>query len=176
MREEDSLVLECLEDVHYSLEEALNRVRKVRTVHVAKLEDFLAELRSLRRTIEEVSQPARLVVEQLQDAWLKGWQVALETEHIRQGYVAVRSVKVEPFGNIRVSLGELEIAWRDGNYSYYFYPDKVELRAVDEKSSIKFFFSLAFNMQNVEKFPELLSAPNVAYIHPQLEQWLKKVL
>ncbi|CAA7601241.1 Hypothetical protein DEACI_1895 [Acididesulfobacillus acetoxydans] len=176
MREEDSVVLECLEDVHYALAEALKRIGKVRTVHVAMLENNLADLRSLRRTIEEVSAPARLIVEHLLEAWLNGWLVALETESLRLGYVRVRSVKVEPFGNICVSLGDLDITWRDESVSYYFYPDKVELRAADEKSGIKFFFALAFAMQNVRRFPDLPGSLQVAYIHPQMEQWIKKVL
>ncbi|MHB1651202.1 MAG: hypothetical protein ACYCVD_01840 [Desulfitobacteriaceae bacterium] len=175
MRENDDLVLECLEDVHYFVEEALKRVNKVRTVQITELEHILEELRSQRRTIEEISHPARLIVEQLLEAQLKSWQVALETEHFNQAYSSVRNVKVEEFGLIRVRLGDLEISWRDRDYLYYFYPDKVELRAVDEKSAIKLFFSLAFSLQAVEKFPEILSSPNVIYVHPQLEKWLKKV-
>lgn len=175
MREKDDIVLECLEKAHYNLEVTLKRVQKIRTVQVIKLEQVLQEFRTLRRTMEELTFPARLIVEQLFNVQLKGGQVALETEHFNQALSLVRNIKVEEFGLIKVWLGDLEISWRDRDYSYYLYPDKVELRAVDEKSAIKLFFSIPFSLQTVEEYPELLSSSNVAYIHPKLEKWLKKV-
>lgn len=175
MREDDSLVLECLEEVYFFVDRILKRLPKNRTVQVIKLEQIFQELRSQRRVLEELSYPARLIVEQLLEIQLKDGQVALETEHFRQTLAPVRQITVEEFGLIRVWLGNLEISWRDRDYAYYFYPDKVELRAVDEKSAIKLFFSLAFSLQTVEEFPELLNSPNVVYIHPKLEKIFKKV-
>lgn len=174
MREDDEL-LECLEDIHFCFLEALKRVQKVRSVHVLQLEKWAEDLRSQRRIFEDISIPARLIIEHILESQFKGGKVAVEAEHIKQSYTSIGSVKVEEFGIIKVVLGEAEISWRDENYSYYFYPDKIELRAVDEKSAIKLFFTLAFGRQMVEKFPEILRSPNIAYIHPQLEKWLKKV-
>lgn len=150
-------------------------VAKMRNIHVAQLERVVEMLRAQRRILEELSTAARIVVEQLLESELKGGQVAVEAEHFTQAYEYVRHIRVQEFGLITVRLGALEISWRDSNYTYYFYPDKVELRAVDEKSAIKLFFSRAFGLQMIEQFPELLASPNVAYIHPQLENWLKKV-
>ena len=175
MREEDEALLECLEDVYQNFEIALNKARKFRSIHVQKFEQILNELKSERRVFEDISIPARLIVEQLLESQFKVGQVGLEAEYLRQPFTGVEAVKVEEFGIIRVKLGEVEISWRDGNYSYYFYPDKVELRATDEKSSIKLFFSISFNRQSLERFPEILSSPNVVYIHPQLEKWIRKV-
>lgn len=175
MREEDSILLECLEDVYHSFEKALKKAQPVRSIHVQKFERLLVELRSERRVFEDISIPARLIVEQLLESQFKVGQVALEAERFRQGFTAVSSVKVEEFGIICVKLGELKISWRDGNYLYYLYPDKVELRATDEKSAIKLFFSISFNRQTLERFPEILISPNVVYIHPQLENWIRKV-
>ncbi len=172
---EDSHVLECLEDIHYFLEEALKPIAKVRSIHVSQLEHVLKGLRGQRRILEELSPAARIVVEHLLESELKGGQVAVEAEHFIQDYAFVRRIHVEEFSLIKVLLGGLEISWRDGNYTYYFYPDKVELRAVDEKSAIKLFFSRAFSLPGIGVFPELLVSPNVAYIHPQLEKWLKEV-
>lgn len=176
MREtEDAILLECLEDVHLAFEKSLNKVHKVRSIHVQKFERLLEELRSVRRIFEDISFPARLIVEQLLESQFKIGQVALEAEYLRQPYTGVEAVQVEEFGIIRVKLGELEITWRDGNYNYYLYPDKVELRAIDEKSSIKLFFSISFNRQTLELYPEILTSPNVVYIHPQIEKWIRKV-
>ena len=175
MREEDEALLECLEDVYYNFEIALKKTQKIRSIHVQKFEQLLNELRSERRVFEDISIPARLIVEQLLESQFKVGQVALESEYLRQPFTGVEAVKVEEFGIIRVKLGEVEISWRDGNYSYYLYPDKIELRANDEKSSIKLFFSISFNRQSLERFPEILTSPNVVYIHPQLEKWIRKV-
>ena len=173
MREEDSLLLECLEDVYHTFEKALKKAQKVRSIHVRKFEQILEELRSERRAFEDISIPARLIVEQLLESQFKVGQVALESEYLRHSFACVDAVKVEEFGIIRVKLGEVEITWRDGNYSYYLYPDKVELRAIDEKSAIKLFFSIPFNRQTLERFPEIITSSNVVYIHPQLETWIR---
>ncbi|MDR3602719.1 MAG: hypothetical protein P4L49_19950 [Desulfosporosinus sp.] len=173
MREEDAILLECLEDVYHTFEKALKKAQKVRSIHVRKFERLLDELLSERRIFEDISIPARLIVEQLLESQFKVGQVALEAEYLKQPFTGVESVKVEEFGIIRVKLGEVEISWRDGNYSYYFYPDKVELRAADEKSAIKLLFSIAFNRQTLERFPEILTSPRVVYIHPQLEKWIR---
>ncbi|MGC7872370.1 hypothetical protein ACPUYX_12680 [Desulfosporosinus sp. SYSU MS00001] len=175
MREEDTMLLECIEDVYHSFERALKKVQKVRSVHVRKFELLLEELISERRAFEDISIPARLIIEQLLELQFKVGQVALEAEYLRQPFSSVESVKIEEFGIILLKLGELEVRWRDGNYSYYLYPDKVELRANDEKSAIKLFFSIPFNQQTLERFPEILRSPNVVYVHPQLEKWIRKV-
>lgn len=175
MREEDSIFLEHLEDLYHNFEMVLKKARKIRSIHLLKLEQLLDELRSERRVFEDISIPARLIVEQLLESQFKVGQVALEADYLRQPFTGVESVKVEEFGNIHVKLGEAEVSWRDENYSYYLYPDKVELRATDEKSSIKLFFSIPFNRQSLERFPEILDSLNVVYIHPQLEKWIRKV-
>lgn len=172
---EDSRVLESLEDIHHFLEQALKPIAKVRSIHVSQLEHVLEGLRSQRRILEELSPAARVVVEHLLDSQLKGGQVAVEAEHFTRAYAFVQRVYVEEFGLVKVLLGGLEISWRDSSYTYYFYPDKVEFRAVDEKSAIKLFFSHAFSTQSIEQFPELLTSPNIVYLHPQVEKWLKKV-
>ncbi|MDR3540039.1 MAG: hypothetical protein P4L69_03585 [Desulfosporosinus sp.] len=175
MREEDAILLECLEDVYHAFEKALKKAGKVRSIHVRKFERLIDELLSERRVFEDISIPARLIVEQLLESQFKVGQVALEAEYLRQAFTGVESVKVEEFGIIRVKLGNVEISWRDGSYSYYLYPDKVELRATDEKSAIKLLFSIAFNRQTLERFPEILTSPKVIYIHPQLENWMRGV-
>lgn len=176
MKEEDFLLLECLEDIHHVLEQSLKKISKLRSVHVVHLEEWAEELRNHRRVFEEVSLPARLIIEHIMHCKQKTGQVALEAGQISQTFSSVGSIKVEQFGIIKIKLGELEVIWRDGSYSYYLYPDKVELRAIDEKSAVKMLFSLAFTRKTVEKFPELVLSPNVAYIHPKLEQWLRSDL
>lgn len=170
----DDLLLECLEDVYHSLEIALRKLGNVRSIHVAEMERLAEELRSERRIFEEISGPARLIVEHLLECQHKNALVSLEAEQISQPFATVGKVSVSPFGMIKLNLSNLELVWRDGNYTYYLYPDKTELRARDEKSGIKLFFSLPFSKQLFEEFTELHAAKNLAYIHPQLEKWMDK--
>jgi hypothetical protein len=174
VREEDYLLLECIEDIHHVIGQSIKKISKLRSVHVAQLEEWAEQLRDHRRIFEEVSLPARLIIEHLMHSQHKSGQVALEAGQLSQTFSSIGRIKVEQFGIIKIKLGELEVTWRDGSYTYYIYPDKVELRAVDEKSAVKLLFSLSFTRQTVDKFPELLISPNVAYIHPQLEKWLKR--
>ena len=175
MRSEDMLVLEALEDIHNVLEQSLKKICKVRSVHVQQLEDWAEEVRNFRRIIEEISIPARLIVEHLMDCRHKAGEVSIETGQMTLAFSSIGSIKVEQFGIIRLQCGQLETSWRDNNYNYYFYPDKVELRAKDEKSAIKILLTYPFTQQILEKYPELIRCPNVAYIHPQLEQWSRQV-
>jgi hypothetical protein len=175
VREEDLLLLECLEDIHRVLDRSLKKISAVRSVHVTHFQEWADELRNNRRIFEEISFPARLIVEHLMHTQHRSGQVALEAGQLSQTFSSISGIKVEQFGIIKFKLGDLEVTWRDGSYTYYLYPDKVELRAVDEKSAVKLFFSIAFSQQMVEKFPELVQSPNVVYIHPELEQGLKKV-
>ncbi len=173
---DDDLLLDSIEEIHRVLQATLNRLNKVRSVHVLQFERWSEELGSLRRIFEDISLPARLILEHLLESKHQGGLVALEAEHLRQAPSGVKAVQVQEFGIIKLTLGELEIAWRDNDYSYYFYPDKVVLHATDEKSALKLFFSLGFRRQLVELFPDLADSPNVVYIHPQMEEWLKKVI
>ncbi len=175
MREEDVLLLECLEDISHAIDQSLKDVVKIRSVHIPHLEELAEEIRNYRRIFEEISLPARLIIEHLMHCRQKYGQIALETGQITLAFTGIGKIKVEQFGIIKLKLGECELSWRDGDYKYYFYPDKVELRASDEKSAIKILFSYMFSQQIVEKFPELNHCPNVVYIHPQIEQWLKQV-
>jgi hypothetical protein len=175
MSQDDFQVLECLDDIYLALEKSLKKIEPVRSIHRLQLEHWVDEIRNHRRIFEEISLPARLVVEHLMSIQLITGQVGLETGQLSQSFSSIRGINIEQFGIIKIMLGELEVSWRDENYSYYFYPDKVELRARDEKSGVKLFFSIAFTRQAVEKYPELLRSPKVSYIHPQLEKWLKKV-
>ena len=175
MRIDDMLFLESLEDIYQVIEQSLKKVSKVRSVHVAHFEEWAEEVRSLRRMFEEISIPARLIIEHLMHCRNKSGQVSLETGQMSLAFTSIGSIKVEQFGIIKIKCGELETSWRDSSYNYYFYPDKVELRAKDEKSAIKILLTYAFTQQIVEKYPELIHCPNVVYIHPQLELWSRQV-
>ena len=67
-------------------------------------------------------------------------------------------------------IDSLEITWRDADYNYMFYPDKVILRPkAAGKSDIFLYFSYAFKYGNVlSRFPEVASDPQTIYWHQEL--------
>jgi hypothetical protein len=164
--------MECLEDIYHFVENERRKTGKDPSVHSLLLEKLAQELLSQCRIFEEISYPARLIVEHLLEIQLKFGMAAIEADQILQNYMLVQYVRIEEFGLIRVGLGQLELSWRDGNYQYYLYPDKVELRAMDEKSAIKLFFSQAFSAQLIQRFPEVEQDQKVAYIHPEFKKCL----
>jgi len=171
VHKEDEELLDCIEQAYRFLEKSLLHLKKIKSVHVTKLETWSEDLRSQRRIFEDISLPARLITEYLLELQYNAGQVAIELDHLRLFSNNVCNVKVEEFGIIKVVLGDLEIFWRDCDYYYYFYPDKAVLRANDERSSIKLFFSVDFSKHISTRLAELNELSNVKYIHPQIEQW-----
>jgi hypothetical protein len=137
----DALVMESLEDIYHFIENERRKMGKDAFVHALLLERMAQNLLSQCRMFEEISYPARLIVEHLIDTQIKLGMAALESERVVQNFAMIQYVKVEEFGLIKVGLGHLKFVWRDGDYQYYLYPDKAELRALDEKTAVKLFFS-----------------------------------
>lgn len=171
---DDALILECLEEVLRVISGSINNIQHNRSIDFRCLEQWAAEISDHRRIIEEISAPARMILEHILECKYKGAQIAVEAGQLSMRSASVLKIRVEDFGLIKLRLGELDLVWRDADYKYYFYPDKVELRAIDEKSAIKLFFSMAFSKQHVSRFSQLTKASNVVYIHPQIEQWIRK--
>lgn len=172
---DDQILLDNLEGIYYELQNAIIRLKPTRSIYIKQLEKLADKISTQRKILEDISIPARLICEHILECQTKNGQISLEGDHLKQVSSPVGDLRIDDFGLICLVLGELEFAWRDENYTYYFYPDKVELRAVDEKSAYRLFFTLPFNRQTVAKFPEILYLPNVVYTHPQFEKWCEKV-
>lgn len=80
------------------------------------------------------------------------------------------AITVEEWGNIRLSLGSIELSWRDAEYQYMFYPDKVILRPNDlSKGEIYLYFSYAFKYSDLLKqYQDVASDPQTCYWHEDL--------
>lgn len=170
MQQEDELLLESLERIYRVLELETAQLKEIKSIHVEKIIEIEDEIRAYARIIEEISVPARMILEHVLVLKDKSGQMAVESSNINHNFSEIRNIKIDKFGLINIKTGGLELSWRDIDFNYYFYPDKVELRSKDEKSSIKLFFSLNFGRQTVKKFADIKKDQGVIYIHPMLNQ------
>jgi hypothetical protein len=172
MLREDQILLESFERIFQVLKDETLNLQGTKSVHVERIRQWEKEIRAYSRILEDISLPARLILEHILQMKYKSGQMAVEAENIVQDFSGINEVRVEEFGVIKISTGNIQLAWRDGIYNYLLYPDKVELRTVDEKSTIKLFFSHNFGRQDVHKFSAVAESPQLLYLHPVLQKYL----
>ncbi|MCL1792077.1 MAG: hypothetical protein FWG40_12200 [Peptococcaceae bacterium] len=165
---QDERILASLERISSVFNQELGDIQQDSSVHIQQLSAWSEEIRAYIRLFEEISSPARLVVEHVLDLKFNDGLLGVETENIKMDRSIIDSMQIFEFGVIQVVVGNMQLSWRDGDYNYYFYPDMVELRTADEKSLIKLFFSRNFARQTQVQFAALKNLPQVIYIHPEL--------
>jgi len=172
MQEHDQRLLESFERIFKVLKSEVENLKDLKSIHIELIKQLEAEVRTQARIIEEISLPARLILEHILELKHKSGQIAIETEYITQSFSSIFDVRIEQFGLIIISIGDLQLSWRDNNYNYLLYPDKVEIRNVDEKSTIKLFFSRDFGKQIINKFSAIINSPQLHYLHPSLKDFI----
>ena len=120
-----------------------------------------------RRLIEELSLPCRFILEHFSFFLGKpDYTIGFKYGKVQAGRGLLTAIGVEEWGNVRLSLGGIELTWRDADYQYMFYPDKVILRPNDiSKSEICLYFSYAF------RYSDLLAQFQDVAVHPQTVYW-----
>jgi hypothetical protein len=164
----DDILLSSLEKIAGVMNQELHCLQNVNSVHLRQISAWADEIRAYIRVFEDISLPARLAVEHILDLKYNDGLLGVETEIVKQERTVVDSIQVHEFGVIHLSVGNMQMSWKDSDYNYYFYPDIVELRTADEKSLIKFFFSRNFPQQTQKQFEALKDFPQVVYVHPEL--------
>lgn len=171
---EDQIVLESFERIFRVIENEAKNLKDVKSIHSERVRQWEKEIRAYARILEDISLPARLILEHILELKFKSGQMAVEAENIIQGFSNINDISVEEFGVIQISTGNIQLSWRDEIYNYLLYPDKVELRTIDEKSTIKLFFSHIFGRQDVHKFSSVTASPKLLYLHPVLKKYIDK--
>jgi hypothetical protein len=164
----DDIILSSLEKISGSLNLELQNLQSLNSVHLRQISAWADEIRAYIRLFEEISLPARLVVEHILELRYNDGFLGVETENMKQERTVIDGLQIQEFGVIQVTVGTMQLSWRDGDYNYYFYPDMVELRTADEKFLIKLFFSRNFPQQTQAHFMILEELPQVVYVHPEL--------
>lgn len=171
---EDAILLESFDRIFEVIKNETKQLEKVKSIHVERVLQWEKEIRGYARILEDISLPARLIIEHILELKAKAGLMSFESENIVQNFSKIHDVRVEEFGVIKISIGNIELTWRDEVYNYLLYPDKAELRTIDEKSMIKLFFSHHFGRQDIHKFSEVAQSSQLLYIHPDLQKYIDK--
>ncbi|MDR0469744.1 MAG: hypothetical protein LBH09_07205 [Peptococcaceae bacterium] len=133
-----------------------------------QLEEMVA---SERRLIEEISPPCRLILEHFStflDQPDRG--IGIRYGQSRYSNGDYLGYSINEWGHVTLKVGNCCVTWRDDEYQYMFYSDKVVLRAYDIQKpeiSISFTFSLKYS-KLLEEFPDVPVHPQTAYYQPDL--------
>ncbi|MGI6224850.1 MAG: hypothetical protein ACOYJ1_01210 [Peptococcales bacterium] len=125
------------------------------------------KLHTERKLIEEISLPCRFILEHFTSFMGKldhtlGYRVG----QFQVGRALLSDFCIDEWGNVTLTLGNVELTWRDNDYRYFFYPDKVILRPCERvKPEIHLYFSFSF------KYSHLLQMYQDVKDHPQVEYW-----
>lgn len=174
MLDNDHILLDSFERIFRVLDQEAGKLKEVKSIHAERVRQWEREIRTYARILEDISLPARFILEHILELKHKAGQMAVEAENIIQGFSTISNVVVEEFGVIKISTGNIQLTWRDEFYNYLLYPDKVELRTIDEKTTIKLFFSQTFGRQDVLKFSAITASPKLLYLHPALQRYMDK--
>ncbi|NLO96885.1 MAG: hypothetical protein GX091_02215 [Peptococcaceae bacterium] len=170
----DPKLLDSFERLFKVIDQEVNNFKKVKLVYIEMIRQWEKEIRSYARMIEDISLPSRLILEHILELKQNSGQMAVEAENINQGFASINNVEVEEFGVIKISTGSIKLLWRDADYNYLLYPDKAELRTLDEKTVIRLFFSHNFGQQHIQRFAGILTSPKLLYIHPDLKKFMEQ--
>lgn len=124
-----------------------------------------------RRLQEEISLPCRFLLEHF-SLFLGKWDYTIGCKYgqVQRGRGSLTDIKIGEWGNVILMIDGMEVTWRDADYLYMFYPDKVILRpkAVG-KNDIYLYFSYAFKYGNiVSRFADVASDPQTLYWHQEM--------
>ena len=139
--------------------------------YYCRLNTIKEKIETERRVNEEISLPCRLILEHF-SFFLGKWDytVGFKFGKIQAGRGLLTDIKVAEWGNVTLSIGNAEIVWRDADYQYMFYPDKVVLRPNDiSKSDIHLYFSYSFKYGNLlDQFQDVAKDAQTIYWHEEL--------
>ncbi|HEX3014856.1 MAG TPA: hypothetical protein VHQ46_00500 [Desulfobacteria bacterium] len=165
----DAKALEIFEDLYYFLENKI-KLLPLDNPQRQRLEDIQQMAASERRLIEEVSTPCRFILEHLSEQQAREVTLGVETDNFKTK-APVSGILIGEWGKVQIKLGSVNVAWRDAGSQYYFYPDKVEIRPLDERrSGFQLFFALPFKSSPglLQRYPDLKQHEQVGYWHEDL--------
>ena len=141
--------------------------------YYCRLTTLQEKIATERRLQEEISLPCRLLLEHF-SLFLGKWDYSIGCRYgqVQRGRGMLSDIRVGQWGNVSLIIDGLEVTWRDADYNYMFYPDKVILRPkAAGKTDIYLYFSYAFKYGNVlSRFADAASDPQTIYWHQELQE------
>ena len=173
-QERDQRFLEAYEEITQNLwrcEEKYNLMEEENCPAVLRLKILEKKLTTERRLLEEVSLPCRFILEHFSVFMGKSdHTVGFKLGQLETGRGVINDFYIYEWGNVCVNIGSICLSWRDEDYQYLFYPDKVILRSVDRsKSEIHLFFNFAFKYSKIlNEFKDVAMDKQTLYCYPDL--------
>lgn len=178
MQEERNMLDQKILDMYEELEHILKSAENLpafndSSPYFCRLHTIKDKVETERRLLEEVSLPCRFLLEHF-SLFLGKWDYSIGFQYgqIQSGRSILNDIKLSEWGKVILLIGNLEISWRDEDYSYMFYPDKVILRPKTVgKSDIYLYFSYAFTYSNLlHRFKDVAYDPQTSYWHQELAE------
>jgi hypothetical protein len=136
-----------------------------------RFKQFEEMVASERRLIEEISPPCRLILEHFSSFLDQpDRSIGIRYGQSRYSNGDYLGYSINEWGHVTLKVGNCRITWRDDEYQYMFYADKVVLRAYDIQKpeiTISFTFSLKYS-KLLGEFRDVPSHPQTAYYQPDL--------
>ena len=173
-KDRDGVILGNLEKMEqYSLKIQESYTEDFRdNLHEALLAASIRKIRTSRRAIEDLSRPSRMMLEHF--SYFIGdhtHSMGYKIGQFLDGRSVLVDFEVEEWGNIVLNLGNITLKWRDEDYTYLFYPDKIMIKSKN-RSNPDFFlsFSFSFNYTKVHlRYKGIKDDPQTEYWHEGLE-------
>ena len=169
----DQQILLICEEIEHSFKQAESKSEyDDQSPYFCRINLLKTKIATERRIIEEISRPCRFILDHFSlflDKW--DYTIGFKYGNMQAGRGLLSDIKVGEWGNVSLMIGNSEIAWRDADYQYLFYPDKVILRPQDiSKTDIAFYFSYAFKYSNLlSEFQDVAQDPQTIYWHEELK-------
>ena len=174
-QERDNRYLEAIEEITqklWSCKEKYKLAEEENHPSMLRLKVLEEKLTTERRLIEEISLPCRFILEHFTSFMGKsdhtvGFSIGQQLE---LGRGCINDFSINEWGNVGLVIGNVHLNWRDQDYQYLFYPDKVILRSVDRsKPEIHLSFNFAFKYTKIlEDFRDVPSDKQTLYCYPDL--------
>ena len=173
-KEKDSIILEDMEKLEqYSLKiKELFEGDVKDHLHETLLDSSIKKIRTSRRAIEELSAPCRMMLEHF--SYFQGdyaHSIGYKVGQFLDGRAVLLDFEVQEWGNIILNLGNVTLKWRDEDYTYLFYPDKVMIKSKN-RSNPDIFLSFSFSFKYTQvhlRYEKINENPQVEYWHEDLE-------
>ena len=174
-QEIDEKLLSIYEDIAGLIKEAEKLPNyEESSSYYCRLEAIRVKVATERRIIEELSAPCRFLLEHF-SLFLGRWDYSVGVQYgqIQSGRSVLTDIRVGEWGKVSLCIGNLEVTWRDADYQYLFYPDKVILRPNQQgKGDIYLYFSYAFKYGNLlsQFADQVKDHEQTAYWHQELTE------
>ena len=173
-QERDQKYLEAFEEITQTLWRCNEKYRLTGDENhpqAVRFKILLEKLTTERRLLEEISLPCRLILEHFSTFMRKpDHTIDFRSGQLEVGRGILNDFVIDEWGNIYILIGNIRLGWRDQDYQYLFYPDKVILRSYDRsKPEIQLSFNFAFKYSKLlPEFSGITEHKQTLYCHPDL--------